>query len=76
MTLAPGENTGGTHNQHPHADQWLFVLSGNGQATINGKTISLKPNDLFLIQAGETHEIKNTGKKPLETLNIYAPPEY
>lgn len=76
MTLVPSESTGGTDNRHQNAAQWLFVLSGNGQTVVNGKTVPLKTGDLLLIEAGETHQIKNTGSKPLETLNIYAPPEY
>ena len=28
----------------------------------------------MLIQRGDTHEIRNTGKEPLRTLNLYVPP--
>ena len=76
MVLSPGESTGGPTNHHKNSDQWLFVLSGHGQATLDNKTIALNPNDLLLIAAGENHQIKNTGKKPLATLNLYAPPAY
>ncbi|MBV8229453.1 MAG: hypothetical protein JO329_05655 [Planctomycetaceae bacterium] len=30
----------------------------------------------MLIQRGETHEIRNTGREPLRTLNVYVPPAY
>ena len=29
-----------------------------------------------LIERGETHEIRNTGKEPLRTVNFYVPPAY
>jgi len=29
---------------------------------------------LLLIEAGEEHEIKNSGAQPLVTINVYAPP--
>lgn len=29
-----------------------------------------------MIERGETHEIRNEGSKPLETLNLYVPPVY
>jgi mannose-6-phosphate isomerase-like protein (cupin superfamily) len=76
MVLVPQESTGGPTNKHLNSDQWLYVISGVGKATISGKKINLVPGMLLLIEAGEPHEIVNTGDKPLETLNIYAPPEY
>lgn len=32
MVLKPGDSEGGADNRHPRSDQWLFVVSGNGQA--------------------------------------------
>jgi oxalate decarboxylase/phosphoglucose isomerase-like protein (cupin superfamily) len=29
-----------------------------------------------LIERGDTHEIRNTGRTPLRTLNFYVPPAY
>jgi len=31
---------------------------------------------LLLIERGDTHEIKNTGREKLVTLNFYVPPAY
>lgn len=76
MVLDVNESTGGPTNTHAGSDQWLYVLAGEGKATVEGKTISLNAGDLLLIEAQEAHEIRNTGTVPLETLNIYAPPEY
>ena len=76
MVLAPGDSEGGPDNRHENSDQWLYVISGSGMAVINGKEVELTPGTLLLIEAGENHEIVNTGFKPLETLDFYAPPEY
>ena len=76
MVLDPGTSTGGPDNQHAGSDQWLFVLSGTGRATVEGREVRLERGTLLLIEAGESHEIENTGREPLETLNLYAPPEY
>lgn len=76
MTLLPGEATGGDDNVHKRSDQWLFVVSGSGEAVVAGKPQSLTPHSLLLIEAGEPHEIRNTGDAPLQTLNFYTPPEY
>ena len=76
MVLAVGESTGGPTNTHAHSDQWLYVISGEGEAWVEGQSVPLQPGTLLLIEAREAHEITNTGEAPLETLNIYAPPEY
>ena len=76
MVLGAGTSTGGPENQHAHSDQWLYVLSGEGVATVNGEEHQLKPGFLLLLEAGDMHEIASSGQGPLETLNIYAPPAY
>jgi len=76
MVLPPGEKEGGPDNRHRGADQWLFVVSGTGQATVNGRRYRLKEGALLLIERGDKHEIKNTGRQKLVTLNFYVPPAY
>ena len=76
MTLAPGDATGGLTNKHASSDQWVSVVAGEGRATVERETIDLTAGDLVVIEAGETHEIEATGSDPLETLNLYVPPEY
>ena len=61
---------------HQESDQWLYVIAGDGEAKIGGKSVKIKAGDLLLIEKGETHEIINGGDAPLKTFNIYAPPEY
>jgi mannose-6-phosphate isomerase-like protein (cupin superfamily) len=38
--------------------------------------MSLKPGGVVLIEAGDRHEIRNTGRSLLKTLSVYAPPAY
>ncbi|MFL5342651.1 MAG: cupin domain-containing protein [Gemmataceae bacterium] len=76
MTLAPGDTEGGADNRHRGADQWLFVVAGSGLAVVNGERIRLRPGTLLLIERGDRHEILNTGRRPLKTLNFYVPPAY
>src|SRR5271155_4848120 len=74
MALGPGETEGGPDNRHRGADQWLYVVSGAGEAIVEGERVALREGTLVLIHRGETHEIRNTGREPLKTLNIYVPP--
>jgi mannose-6-phosphate isomerase-like protein (cupin superfamily) len=76
MTLAPGDTEGGPDNHHRGADQWMYVVSGSGEAVINGEHVPLRAGTLVLIERGDNHEIKNTGDEPLRTLNMYVPPAY
>src|SRR4051812_47446648 len=76
MTLAPGDTEGGPDNRHRGADQWLFVVGGEGAAIVEGERVELREGTLVLIRRGEKHEIRNTGREPLRTLNIYVPPAY
>ena len=77
MTLKPGQSTSDKpENEHPRCEQWLFVLRGAGRAIVGKRRVALKQDSLLLIEKGEPHQITNTGKSPLVTLNFYAPPAY
>lgn len=76
MVIGPGGAEGGPDNRHRGADQWLYVVSGQGEATVEGNTHALRPGDILLIERGEAHEVRNTGPDPLQTLNFYTPPAY
>ena len=75
MVIAPGNSEGGPDNKHV-ADQWLYVFSGSGEAIVESHKVSLATGVLLEIEAGERHEIKNTGKTDLKTMNFYSAPIY
>jgi len=76
MVIAPGKSEGDRDNRHRGADQWLFVLSGTGVAIVNDRRHALKAGTLLLIERGDRHEVRNTGRSMLKTLNFYVPPAY
>src|SRR5579864_5215722 len=77
MVLRPGQSSSEQpEDEHPKAEQWLFVLSGGGRARVAGRTIRLRAGTLLLIEKREPHRITNTGSVPMVTLNFYAPPAY
>jgi mannose-6-phosphate isomerase-like protein (cupin superfamily) len=43
---------------------------------VNRRRYDLGPGTLVLIEKGDEHEIRNTGRGLLKTLNIYVPPAY
>ena len=76
MVLEPGDAEGNSTIRHRGADQWLFVLSGNGQAKVDGKRYKIGAGSLLLIEKKERHEIRNTGRTRLKTMSVYVPPAY
>jgi mannose-6-phosphate isomerase-like protein (cupin superfamily) len=76
MVIAPGRSEGGPRNRHRGSDQWLYVVSGTGIAVVNRKRISLRRGTILVIERSEEHEVKNTGRAALKTINVYVPPAY
>lgn len=76
MVIAAGDSEGGPKNQHRAAGQWLFVIDSLGTATVNRCRDVLKQHSLLLIEHGEQHWIRNTGRGYLRTINFYSPPAY
>jgi mannose-6-phosphate isomerase-like protein (cupin superfamily) len=77
MVLRPGQSSSDkVENEHPGAEQWLFVVSGSGRATVGRRSVRIGDGSLLLIEKGEAHRITNTGDAELVTVNFYAPPAY
>ena len=76
MSIAPGDKEGGPENRHRGADQWLYVVAGQGVAIVAGIEQALAAGDLLVIEQGERHEIRNKGHAPLQALTWYHPPAY
>src|SRR6188472_2449689 len=82
MTLRPGDTSDDEpSNEHSGSEQWLFVIAGTGEAKIGKRRgqlrrIKLEEGSLLIIEKGELHQIVNTGRRTLRTVNFYAPPAY
>jgi hypothetical protein len=51
-------------------------IAGSAVAIVSGRRDALEQYSLRLIEHGEQHEIQNTGRSGLKTLNFYSPPRY
>jgi mannose-6-phosphate isomerase-like protein (cupin superfamily) len=76
MVIAPGDAEGDEDNRHRGTDQWLLVISGSGSARVEGRRVALRRGVLLLIERGERHEIRNTGRTLLRTVNFYDAPAF
>jgi mannose-6-phosphate isomerase-like protein (cupin superfamily) len=74
MTLKPGQDIG--LETHADTDQILQVEQGVGECVVDGKRSALKPGATVFIDAGQRHNITNTGNVEMKLVSIYAPPEH
>jgi mannose-6-phosphate isomerase-like protein (cupin superfamily) len=77
MSLKPGASSSDkVENEHPRAEQWLYVVSGSGVAKVGRRSVRIKKGDLLFIPKKVPHRISNTGRARLTTLNFYSPSAY
>lgn len=62
-------------NRHQLAVEMFFVLKGEGKATCDGKTVTIRAGDSILVPPSGTHIIENTGTNRLYALCIMVPNE-
>lgn len=80
MRLMPGEDIG--LEVHPNTDQFLRIEDGHGVVQMGDQRNQLyferlvSEDDAIFIPAGKWHNLRNTGRRPLELYSIYAPPEH
>ena len=54
------------HPPHVHVDEeYLTVVSGNGQWSVNGETFPANTGDMIYVAPNDSHGIFNSGKIPL-----------
>ena len=73
MSLKPGEDIG---EEIHELDQFLRVEAGTGVAKLGEAEPSVPAGAAFVVPAGTTHNITNTGEVPLKLYTIYSPPEH
>ena len=71
MHIPPGEDIG--EETHP-ADQSTFVVSGQGEVMVSGRTSPISQSHLVVVPKGRNHNFTNTGTEPLKLYSVYSPP--
>jgi oxalate decarboxylase len=65
---------------HPNADEWLYIIAGQGEATVfntgpNVVTQNFNPGDIGYIKRAFGHYLINTGDKDLVYLEVFRAPQ-
>lgn len=78
MVLPPGgKSDEEVANEHPGAEQWMYVVEGTGRVRgRGGRGVKVGPGSLVLIERREAHQVENVGTGRLVTVNFYCPPAY
>ena len=74
MSLQPGEDVG--DEIHDDLDQFFHVESGEGEVTIDGRTVRVTAGSAFLVPAGARHNVINVATVPLKLATLYGPPQH
>ena len=66
---------------HPNADEWQYVISGQGRVSIFGshsrvKTMDYDKGKVAFIKQGYGHYVENTGKETLKLVILFNSPIY
>lgn len=67
LDQAPANFTVGLH-YHTQADEFFYILNGQGSFLIEGKDIPIGPGDVVFVPAGQDHGISISAERPLEML--------
>ena len=60
-----------------HAHEWMeifYIISGKGNYLVEGNQYQLKPNDIFIMRASETHRLVIDPDEPYERIAIHFSP--
>jgi mannose-6-phosphate isomerase-like protein (cupin superfamily) len=74
--LAPGA----TEGDHTHAGDYTleeiyYFLQGQGELTVEGRAVPVRPGDAVLVPPGVDHGLRNTGPEPLRLVLVFGPPQ-
>ncbi|MEP7103270.1 MAG: cupin domain-containing protein [Candidatus Dojkabacteria bacterium] len=74
MDIKPGEDIG--EETHPHTEQTLFLLSGEGKSVLDGVEKPFKAGEVVVVTPGTKHNFVNTGNVSLKIYTMYSPPNH
>ncbi|MDH6129103.1 cupin domain-containing protein [Kitasatospora sp. GP82] len=60
MNLAPGDHV--TEHYHPYSEEFIHVVSGELEMTLDGRQVLLTAGDSLLVPIGVRHRLVNIGE--------------
>lgn len=73
MRCEAGSRVKSAH-RHTDVEEVLYILSGKGEAWIDGCLTAFEEKDIVVFPPNSLHQVRNTGSIALEALCIYGHP--
>jgi mannose-6-phosphate isomerase-like protein (cupin superfamily) len=71
----PDRGGGGTDDQHPHAEDEIYVVrAGRARLVAGDASVAVGPGSVVFVPAGEVHRFVDVSEE-LEVLVVFAPAE-
>lgn len=71
LKLAPGEFV--TEHYHPYSEEFLHVVTGELEMTLDGERVRLSPGDSLLVRINVRHRLVNVGTDAAEVVFHLSP---
>ncbi|MER7394196.1 cupin domain-containing protein [Streptomyces sp. NPDC000151] len=71
LCLSPEEYV--TEHLHPYSEEFLHVVSGDLEITLDGEPVRLGPGDSLLVPIGVRHRLVNSGQEPARVVFHLSP---
>ena len=68
LVITPGSSEG--MHRHPGLEEIYYVISGDGEARVNGEAAAIRKGDAVPVMLNEPHSFVNTGTQDLEIMII------
>lgn len=72
IRVMPGETVQPAHS-HPDGEELIYLISGNGEAWVDGDIQSMRTGSAVLFEQGSVHMIRNTGEEEMKVVCFFAP---
>ena len=72
ITVEPGQTVRPAHS-HPNGEEVIYIVSGSGQAMVNGEVSAVREGTAVLFPQGEVHMLRNSGDTQMKVACFFAP---
>lgn len=73
VNIRPGSTVKPAHS-HPVHEEVVYIVSGRGDAFIDGKVYEIHEGTAVLFSPGSVHMLRNTGSKDMKVACFFSPP--
>jgi quercetin dioxygenase-like cupin family protein len=73
VTIKPGSTVNPAHS-HPSNEEVIYIISGEGNAFIDGKVFEIHEGTAVLFSENSIHMLRNTGKVDMKVACFFTPP--